>query len=195
MKIKSITFISIVFILLLAMGCSQVRTSGVLKGSVLAAFNGGNITAADVKNFKRYRKDNLTDKQALEILIERELLYKEALRQGKAVSIKEAQAEADKARTLLERYGTVKDRKAVQDEILKLKITEDKYWNEYYPKRLIKPMSTAKMKHEIKNEIYSDIIKSHGDWGQSEIKKQADEDYIKAINDLKARYDLRYNIK
>lgn len=190
---KRIVFSGLLILLIIfTVACEKDTVTVEQTGKTLATFDGGKITTGDVDNFKNYRQDNLPDKQALEMIIERELLYKEAQAQCLTATLKETRAESDRAKNTLEQYETEQNKKMFQDEIKKLNISESEYWNNYYPKQLIKPLTVGKMKNSFKNKIYKDIINNHSDWGQPEIEKGSKEAYDKAINDLKSKYNLKY---
>lgn len=192
MKKKVIPLRIIILLFIFTMGCNQDSISDKHTGNTLVTFDGDKITSGDVENFKKYRQDNLFDKQALEMIIERELLYKEAQEQDMVATLKETRLISDKEKAMFEQYGTEKDKKEIQGIIKELKISEKEYWNNYVPRQHRKLLTIEKMKESIKDKIYADIIKNHSDWGQSEIEKGFNESYSKVINDLKSKYNLQY---
>lgn len=191
-KVISLGFIMLLFILIV--GCKQDSTlfSEKHTGNTLVTFDGGKITSGDLANFLKYRQDSMSDNQALEMIIERELLYKEAQAQGLTATLKEAKAESDKQKSTYEQYGTEQDKKELQAVLNELNISEKEYWNNYSPKAYRKSITIASMKKSVKDKIYADVIENHSDWGQTEIEKEFDESYSKAINDLKTKYNLQY---
>jgi Skp family chaperone for outer membrane proteins len=191
--VKKIIFLGLLILLIIfSVACEKNKLNAEQPGKTLATFDGGKITTVDLDNFKKYRQDSLSDKQALEMIIEREFLYKEAQSLGITVSLKEAQAESEKAKSAIEQYGTEQDKRMIQDEIKKLDISESKYWNDHHPKQLIKPLTCEKMRKSIQDKIYADIIRNYSNWGQPEIEKGSKGAYDKAISDLKSKYNIQY---
>ena len=194
MKKKAISLSLIVLLLILVTGCKKdiVLVSERHTGKTLVTFDGSKITSGDIENFKKNRQDNISDKQALEMVIEKELLYKEAQAQGLIATLKEAKAESNRQKNMREQYATEEEKKEFQDILKELNISEKEYWNDYSPKAFRKSITIASMKKSIEDKIYADIIKNHSDWGQAEIKKGFEEFYNKAINDLKSKLNLKY---
>lgn len=195
MKKKANLFALIIMLLLFAVGCRKdiIQLSERHTGNTLVTFDGGKITSGDLANYKKYKNNTLSDKQALEMMIERGLLYKEAQTKGLTASLKEAKAESDKEKNMFEQYGTEEDKEKFQDILKELNISEKEYWNNYITKVNRKNLTIAKMKKSIEDKIYNDIIKNHSDWGQAEIKKDFEGSYSKAINDLKSKFNLKYS--
>jgi t-SNARE complex subunit (syntaxin) len=176
------------------MGCNKdiILVTEMHTGNALVTFDGGKITSGDLVNYKKHKNSVLSDKQALEMMIERELLYKEAQAQDLTATSKEAKAESDKQKSMYKQFSTEEEKKEFEDILKELNISEKEYWNDYSPKSYRKTITIAKMKKSIEDKIYDDIIKNHSDWGQAEIKKGFEESYSKAINDLKSKFNLKY---
>jgi t-SNARE complex subunit (syntaxin) len=194
MNIKIIPLGLITLFFIFAVGCKKdsILYSERHAGNTLVTFDGGKITSGDLENYKKHKNSALSDKQALEMMIEKDLLYKEAQAQNLTATLKEAKAESDKQKSMYEQYGTEQEKKEFQDILKELNISEKEYWNDYSPKAYRKQITIARMEKSIKDKIYADIIKKHSNWGQAEIKKGFDESYSRAINDLKTKYNLQY---
>ena len=194
MKKKAISLSLILLILILAIGCNKdiILVTEKHTGNVLVTFDEGKITSGDLVNYKKHKNRALSDKQALEMMIEREILCKEARAQDLTATSKEAKAESDKQKGMYEQFGTEEEKKDFQDILKELNISEKEYWNGYSPKSYRKEITITKMKKSIEDKIYDDIIKNHSDWGQAEIKKGFEESYSKAINELKSKFNLKY---
>lgn len=172
--------------------CSKNNINTQQTGKVLVTFDSGQITISDIDDFKKYREDNLSDKQALEMLIEVEILYKEAKTQEITVTLEEAQLESERIKNELKQYGTEQDKKVIEDIIKELNISESEYWSNYYPKQVIKQMTYGKIRRPIIDKIHADIVENHSDWTKLEIKNGVNEDYSKVIDDLKVKYNIKY---
>jgi hypothetical protein len=192
MKKKIIPLGLMILLFIFSLGCTQSYISDEQIGKTFVTFDGGKVTSGDIENFKKYRQDNLSDKQALEMIIERELLYKEAQAQGMTATLEDARVESDKVKSTFDQYGTEQDKKVIQDTTKELKISEKEYWNNYHPKGLLKTLSIGKVSKSIKDKIYSDIMKKHSNLGQAKIEREFKESYEKVINDLKSKYNLQY---
>lgn len=193
MKNKVISLSLIILLSILVTGCKKDITliSEGHAGKTLVTFDGSKITSGDIDNFKKSRQDNITDKQALEMMIEKELLYKEAQSQGLTATLKEAKEESNRQKNMYKQYATEEQKKELQDILKELNITEKEYWNDYSPKAFRKSITIARMKKSVEGKIHTDILKNHSDWGQAEIKKGLEESYSNAINDLKPKFNLK----
>lgn len=194
LKKKTISLGLILLLLILAIGCNKdiILITERHTGNTLVTFDGSKITSGDLANYKKHKNSALSDEQALEMMIESELLYKEAQAQDLTATSKEVKAESDKQKSMYEQFGTEEEKKEFQNILKELNISEKEYWKAYIPKAYRKTIAIAKMKNSIENKINEDIINNHSNWGQAEIKKGFEESYSKAINDLKSKFNLKY---
>ncbi|WP_315120555.1 hypothetical protein [uncultured Clostridium sp.] len=192
MKNRIVVLTLIILLSSFLSSCTQKEYTVEQVGEVVATMDEGKITTGDIKDFKKYRLDDISNQQALEMIIENELLYREAKSKKILITIDEAKTEAEKLRVSFEENSSEEDKKILQDEINKLGITLDKYWNEYCPKLLMKSMSIGKMRNSIKTDFYNYVDSNHPTWGKAEIEEDYNKNYELIIEDLKKKYNVKY---
>lgn len=177
-------------LVLVAVGC---KADSVPDSPPAAQVGEDIILMKDIQAFRQSRSDNLTDRQALDILVERDLLFQEAEKQGLALSLQEAKEYAKEQRKIIESSG--QDEKKVIDNIIrKLGVSYEKYWEEEAPKGYMRAISQSNMKNSIRDEIRDDILKNHPGLSNEEVQKIFDEMYREKIEELKTKYEVKYYI-
>ncbi|MDI6619716.1 MAG: hypothetical protein QME45_13865 [Clostridiales bacterium] len=166
------------------------------KAASHAAAKVGNIviTVNGVQSFKQERADKMTDRQALDIIIERSLLFQEAQRQGIAMTLSEAKEYARGQRNILEENNSKETKKSIMDLIKRLNITYNRYWSDYAPKGYMKAVSESRMKEKFMDEILRGITEKYPSWGDKQIEDEAKTAYNKKISELKKQYKVKYYI-
>lgn len=177
-------------LVLLAAGC---RTVSVPDSPPAAQVGEDIILVKDIQSFKQNRSDNITDREALDILVERDLLFQEAEKQGLALSLQEAKEYAKEQREIIESSGQ-DGKKVIDDIISKLGVSYEKYWDEEAPKGYMRAISQSNMKNSIRDEIRDEIQKNHPDLSDEEVQKIFDEMYREKIEELKIKYQVKYYI-
>ncbi|HBM79368.1 MAG TPA: hypothetical protein DD426_00785 [Clostridiaceae bacterium] len=191
MRHANLILIIFMLLFLLGTGCSMGN-----KAASHAAAKVGNIviTVNGVQSFKQERVDKMTDRQALDIIIERSLLFQEAQRQGIAMTLSEAKEYARDQRNILEENNSKETKKSIMDLTKRLNITYNRYWSDYAPKGYMKAVSESRMKEKFMDEILRGITEKYPSWGDKQIEDEAKTAYNKKISELKKQYKVKYYI-
>lgn len=191
MRHANLILIIFMLLFLLGTGCSMGN-----KAASHAAAKVGNIviTVNGVQSFKQEKADKMTDRQALDIIIERSLLFQEAQRQGIAMTLSEAKEYARGQRNILEENNSKETKKSIMDLTKRLNITYNRYWSDYAPKGYMKAVSESRMKEKFMDEILRGITEKYPSWGDKQIEDEAKTAYNKKISELKKQYKVKYYI-
>lgn len=182
-------------IILVAMSYSACGSKAPADNPAAAQVGDTIISVKDVESFRNMTDKTLTDKQAVDILIERSILFQESQNQGISVSLQEAKEYSKEQRKIIETSGGEQAREVMNDAAKRLKVSYEKYWDEYAPKGYMRALSEAKMKRKIEDEIQSDLVKNHPDLSPEDTKKMFDKMYNDRINELKVKYTIKYYIQ
>lgn len=119
---------------------------------VLAKVNGANITQQQVDTLRK--SSIFSEKEMIEKLINDELLLIKAKDLKIKVTDKEAKAETEKNRELIERAEDIEDVKAtIEDIILKLGVTEEEYWDKYAIQSYKRLMTIGKTRQSLGADV------------------------------------------
>jgi hypothetical protein len=151
------------------------------------------ILIKDIQSYKQNSSEKLTDKQVLDILVEKDLLFQEAQKEGVALSLQEAKQYASEQREIIESSGE-EGKKAMDEITKKLGVDYEKYWKDDAPKGYMRAISQSNMKNKIKKEIQKKILESYSGLNNEDVEKLFNEMYAKKIEELKEKYKVKYYI-
>lgn len=128
--------------------------------SVMARVGDTELTVRQFERYKAFRKSEIElrnegtvppDETLLEEWITDELLYQKAAAENVVVSLDEARAEAQKARSNLEQMAP-EARQFHQQVLQAMGVSEEQYWNELVPAEYRKMMSIVRLYEKLVKE-------------------------------------------
>ncbi|HEX2925492.1 MAG TPA: SurA N-terminal domain-containing protein [Ruminiclostridium sp.] len=158
---------------------TKEQVSSQKKEDIVATIDGEKITQNGFDSYKNGlntgRQTKLTDKQVLDKIIERQVIYDEAVKEGFSVTDEEVDKEINTSRDALTRNP--EEYKSMKAYIISLNMTEDEYWKiqkPVYKKGLI----IGKYKTAEKQKYMKDVMSK----ATSEVDKNFDEYFNKYFN-------------
>jgi len=148
---------------------------------------GRKVTFGEMRVFKQNRNEYISDKQALDLLIEREVLFEEAKTLNVTVSPEDVKQEVHRAKMDFVTSGSEEEEEMLHEQIKILGLSYDQYWDEYLPQSYAKLKTMVRMK-----KVIRDQIEESNNMSSEKMKKEYDKLYQEKIEELKQKYGVEY---
>lgn len=153
------------------------------------------ITIKDIEVYKKMKDDSLSDKQAVDMLVEKNILYQEAVNESIDVSLQDAKEYAQEQRKIIETTGGEESKKVIDELIQKIGVSYDEYWEDYAPRGYMRTLSETNMKKRLNDDIREELLKESPGLSGDEMVKAINEKYNGKIDELKLKYSVKYYIQ
>lgn len=153
------------------------------------------ITIKDIEVYKKIKDDSLSDKQVVDMLVEKNILYQEAVNESIDISLQDAKEYAQEQRKIIETTGGEESKKVIDELIQKIGVSYDEYWENYAPRGYMRTLSETNMKKRLNDDIREDLLKESPGLSGDEMVKAINEKYNGKIDELKLKYSVKYYIQ
>jgi len=158
---------------------------------IVATVDGEKITKKGFDTYKLFLNNSgkeVSDQQVLDKIVDRQLIYKQAIKENVVVSDQEVANAIKMAQDTIR--SDSKQYEAFKEYISGLNMSEDEYWKSVEP--VYKKALTC---GKYKNTLKENFKKDNKIEDQSELNSKFEEFYSKTVKELKGKVEVKSNLK